>query len=572
MPVGHGNCKILEHRSASLASVASGDCYYMQDYNIGGLNYMFMATDDGHAYQVALAPPYTVVQIGATFSDSGLQIAQWKNERIIIVDPVEGYFTWDGSLLSSPGQIVSVEMTNNGAAYTAIPTVTFTGGGGAGATAAAVMELAGAQTVSVAGSGYATGDALTLVGGTHEAAGVVRVATTKLVSVALNAIGTLYSVADTITLAGGTHSVAAIVTVDTVNGGGGILTFHITTPGNYTINSATFTQAATSGGGSGATFQTGLFGVLSVTIAVAGSYTALPVAPVPTAGGGNNAATITPAYDVLAVNITNGGSAPYTSAPTVVFSSGAAAATAVLLDGPLGEHVATFSGRVWVSHNRTLLYSAPDSYFNFASDGAGSTIITDSTLHSDITQLLSANNFLYFLGVDSINVIGDVAINSDGETIFSNTNLSASIGTDESDSVLSYFRSVWMFNRSGVYVVSGATPQKGSDGLDGIVEHIDFTFPVSSGEVFVKNILCTAFLFSYQDPLEAGPRPLMALFFNKKWFLASQGDDLLVIASGVQDGKAGLYGTDGANIYKLFDDEDTPVDWIMRSAFGTCKI
>jgi hypothetical protein len=58
--------------------------------------------------------------------------------------------------------------------------------------------------------------------------------------------------------------------------GGLIGTFSITTPGDYTIETTTFTQASTSGSGTGATFQTGVFGAKTLSLTTAGGYTVAP--------------------------------------------------------------------------------------------------------------------------------------------------------------------------------------------------------------------------------------------------------------------------------------------------------
>src|SRR5690606_19327782 len=92
------------------------------------------------------------------------------------------------------------------------------------------------------------------------------------VSVALDAAGSGYAPGDTITLAGGTAGTKAVVTVDTVSSGA-IATFHISDAGDYTVTATSFTQDSTSGAGTGATFDTGLFGVLDFTVSTAGSYT-----------------------------------------------------------------------------------------------------------------------------------------------------------------------------------------------------------------------------------------------------------------------------------------------------------
>lgn len=343
MPVGNGNAVILGARSASLQTVASGECYYMKDYNIANTNYMFMATDDGHAYQVLLTSPYTRTEIGAGFASSGLKIAQWKDERIMIGDPSTGLYDWNGATLT-----------------------------------------------------------------------------------------------------------------------------HLTAK----------------------------------------------------------------------------------DAPSQVTS------------------IETFSGRVWCAFQRTVYFSGPDSYDDFQTASSGGTFIaTDQTLHSYITQLIAANSFLYFTGVDSVNVIGDVSVNSTGDTIFSNTNLSASVGTNYALTALPYFRSVWLANKSGVYSIYGSSPAKTSDALDGIFRRIDFDTEPSGGPAMLQNILCAAFLLRYIDPVQGVTRPLLVIFFNKKWFVASQGNDLILVAGGEEDGLQNLYGTDGTHLYRLFDNHTEFVDWTMQTAY-----
>ena len=103
------------------------------------------------------------------------------------------------------------------------------------------------------------------------------------------------------------------------------------------------------------------------------------------------------------------------------------------------------------------------------------------TLHGNIIQLVSANNFLYVFGSDSINVLSDVRVSSiNGETLFSNTNISASIGSDLPDAIFPYFRSILFMNRYGMYALVGSTTSKISDALDGVFPYIDFNYPISA--------------------------------------------------------------------------------------------
>lgn len=234
-----------------------------------------------------------------------------------------------------------------------------------------------------------------------------------------------------------------------------------------------------------------------------------------------------------------------------------------------GQCIATFAGRVWISNGRTINFSQPSSYTNFSAPG-GNTIITDSVLTSDIKQLLAANNFLYFFGDDSINVIADVQVNSAGTaTLFSNTNISANSGTNLAQSIFPYFRAIWYMNSTGVYGLYGATPRKASDDLDGIFENIDFSAPVTGGTVEIFQQLCASFMFTYNDP-DAGARKLIAVYFNKKWFLASQNAALTRMATANVNAVDTMYGTDGDEFFRLFDDDEAEIDQLIVTALWDC--
>ena len=175
---------------------------------------------------------------------------------------------------------------------------------------------------------------------------------------------------------------------------------------------------------------TGFAGTISVSI----------TAPNQT-GGVQATATATQSAGIInSITITEPGSG-YTSPPTVTITGSGGGSgftgTANLLSQN-GQAIATFSGRVWIALGRTVYFSAVESYNDFTSVSAGNITITDGTLYGNITQLVSANNFLYVFGTNSINVFSDVRINaSTGETLFTNTNVSASIGSDQ-DSAQGY--------------------------------------------------------------------------------------------------------------------------------------
>lgn len=99
------------------------------------------------------------------------------------------------------------------------------------------------------GTGYTTGDVLTVLssGGINA---TVEIQTVGAVTVAaIAAAGTLYTAGDVLTLS---TTGGAQVTVDTVDGGGAILTFHISAPGNNAVVGVVGTAGGT---GAGATFD-----------------------------------------------------------------------------------------------------------------------------------------------------------------------------------------------------------------------------------------------------------------------------------------------------------------------------
>lgn len=256
----------------------------------------------------------------------------------------------------------------------------------------------------------------------------------------------------------------------------------------------------------------------------------------------------------------------YTSAPSVTITGAGTNATATCtILSQNGTDVATFSGRTWIANDRTVFYSAADTYNDFLNVSAGFLTITDSTLRTDITRILAANNFLYVFGEDSINVFSDVRVDSStGITLFTNTNVSASVGSQLKHAIFPYFRSVLFMNDYGVYALVGATTTKISDPLDGIFPNIYFDQEVSGGQCLINNILCAVFNFKLND--NGTDRWIQAAFFERKWFFTSQLDDCYFVAAGPKDGKLNLYGTADKDLFTFYKDDTTPIPCRIDSA------
>lgn len=579
MPIGHGKLAILNAHT-HVADSPNGIPYNWLQMNLGGnSNYLAFVTTTGHAYLMDV-DTYAITEmtdpISPQLSNSGVTLSVWNAERVLFMDPVNGYMSWEDGVWSVNGTLIDVIVTDGGA-YTSVPTISFVGGGGSGATAIANMGINGGQEIVGAGTGYVEGDILTMVGGTFDTAGKLKVISVggggDVTAVAVFNPGS-YTVLPTtpVSVTGGSGSsftfnpVYAVLSVTVTSGGtvpysdpptvvftasgeeGLVDPVVISAPGTgyvpgeiLTLVGGTFTTAATV-----KVLVTVTGGVNQVQVVERGVYSVVPTDPIATTGGGANDCTLTGNW----------------------LGALTAQATAVLVTGPeTGQDIATFANRVWIAQGRTLIWSAPDSWYDFVSTGSGQKTITDATLHSIITRIFVANNFLYYFGNDSCNVIGDVQVNSLGDTVFSDTNLTANIGSRHYLTFLAYYRSILFLNPTGVYSIYGSTPIKVSDALDGIFQMFDVSAVHSAGTVFLNNILCAAFVLTGEGPFDAGERTFLAIFFNKKWFLAPLPIGTNLIGSAIVSDIQTLFCSVNGVIYKLFDDPDTNINWVAQSAF-----
>jgi len=580
MPIGDSNIKIVPAQDRVSDSTGNLVAFantvsYLTSTNINVSDYIVSFQVDGRAQVFNLTSNVTSnVAVAGSFSNANVSSAQWKNERLIIADPDKGLSSWNGANVVSIGSVGLIAVSNPGSGYTSAPNVVISApndanGVQAVATATIVTGSGGIRSIYVTGggSGYtAVPDvniaAPNIPGGT-QATAVASISGGAVVSIGIVEAGSGYTSVPAVTFSSGAATATAVIST------GGVNSVALTNAGSGYTSSPTITFSG--GGGSGAnaiaqivTFRTG---TVSILLNSGGSgYTSAPTVSI----GGANTTTATATAIVLGntvsqIVMTNPG-AGYTTANVTLTGGGfttAANVTAIVSTDQLVS-TATFSGRTWVAAGRTVYYSAADSYSDFTSVSAGSFTITDSTLHGNIRALLSANNFLYIFGETSINVFSDVRVDSNGLTLFTNTNVSASVGTKRIYAIYPFFRSVLFMNDYGIYSLVGSTTSKLSDPLDGIFQNIDFTLPISGGQVLLNNILCAAFSFTYNDPV-SGPRPIQAVFFEKKWFLTSQGT-LDYITSVPTAGVIRLYGTGGANLYRLYANSTANVVTTIQTA------
>jgi len=508
MPIGYGNLKITPTYSNVGSVTFSNTVTHYCSANIGLVDYLIAFEADGSAEYVRLdTNAKGTIGAAGTFSGSGVNISQWKNDRILIGDPAKGYFTWDGTNLIFVGSVGQIGIVQSGSAYTSAPAVIISApnsANGVQATATAVITANAVSSIFIteAGTGYTSSPTVTFNGGGGSGANAVAGITTfatGTVSVLVTAGGTGYTNASNLTV--------------TIAGGGGA-----NAAAQGIVSGGIVTQVVMTNVGSGYTNSS------NITVTIAG-------------GGGTNAT-----------------------------------ARAIINTEPV-VGIQSFSGRVWIANGRTVTYSAAGSYSDFTSVSAGSITLTDATLHGNITQLLSANNFLYIFGDDSINVFSDVRVTTAGTTLFTNTNVSASVGSKLKYAIYPYFRSVLFMNNYGVYALVGSTTTKVSDALDGVFPYIDFDYPVYAGQVLLNNILCAAFNFKYTGGLgvSSSSRYIQAIFFDKKWFFTSADNNLAYITSATLSGRINLYGSNGNSCVNLYSDSVSSINSYVMTSLNPMK-
>ena len=332
----------------------------------------------------------------------------------------------------------------------------------------------------------------------------------------------------------------------------------------------------------GSVFVTG--GGVSPNIPVTAGGSGFTSPPAVTIGGGSGsgatATAIVSGGAVVSVVLTAPGTA-YKSGDvlTVTFGGPGTGATATANVWPvsLGTTIAVFAGRVWMASGRVLTFTGTAGYDDFdPANAAGATTIADADLSHTITGLRNLNNYLYIFGDSSVRQIGSISVSSN-ITLFTPLILASDIGTSFLKTILSYNRLVLFANKNGVYAVFGASVEKISDDLDGIFggssvggathSSIDFSLVPSAALNDIRNIHCYLLLVRYVDPV-AGARSIILVFQEKRWFVVSQGNNLVAITSAftAASQQYETFGSSGADITQLLQDAATAVPITLQTA------
>lgn len=525
--------------------------------NASGIPYILVFMSDGSAYAFnVLTLASVVIANPGTFSATGPgDVTVWQGQIVLIVDPATGYFRWPGSAAGSSS--VSVETIG-------VPT--------------AAVGAAGNVDI-----------------GTH------HWAITFVINGVETALGTTCSTLSTLTLAsaskvqltgiplGPTGTTARNIYRTKADQSGGFQLLHTiadNTTTSYVDNTADsgLTTAAPAQGvvniGShqwAVSFVTG--GVESslsdptIQLTLAAPNTVL-VYNIPIGPGGTTdrklyrTSVANPNSFQLVVDIANNTATEYSditadSGLGATFSGQTSNLVSLLDSTKFGTTICVFAGRVWIGNNRTVQFTAPNTFNDFdIGNSAGSFLMTDSNFVGPIYKLLAALNVMWIFGESAINQLSDVTVLANTTTTtFSNINISSSVGTIFPASVISFLRQVEFATKYGIIQQIGVTPQRISEKIDGTYKLLDLTQPVTAGLVVLNNILCYGLMVTYLDPdNNSAPRKIILLVsFDGKWFIGSQGDNLRLLASVEYAGTYRMFGADSNNLYELFVQPGYPV-------------
>ena len=222
-----------------------------------------------------------------------------------------GTFTEAATVKIDTIQPVSLATNAAGSSYNVGDTILTAGGTASVHTTLTVSHIkAVAIPVVVAGgTGYTTGDFIEVTTGTGTKAQYTVAATLGVVTslTAVHIAGD-YTVRPTLGVGVATAKVTGAgnddLTVTLVAADFGVLTAGITSAGSYTVGSATFTQASSSGAGTGATFNTVVYGAETYHVTDAGEYSVAPASPTTVTIAGATGVTLNTVFTNSVTEIT----------------------------------------------------------------------------------------------------------------------------------------------------------------------------------------------------------------------------------------------------------------------------
>ena len=587
MPVGDNKLRTIPDIGNAIFSAPLGQTVSFFDFaNIGKTPYMVVICSDGSIWlvntatlvSVEVAPPTTIITPLRTLAGT----TQWGSAAIIVVaQQPNGYFVLDGSVFYQPGTVAPFnadQLISGGAAYTSMPGYIVFGGAGSGVTLTPVITQGSITSFIITnpGSGYLPGDIVQVGfsgGGSDQTPILEAVISTGVVAfLTLVAGGSSYTDGVfALAFSGGGGSGAT----GTFTVAGGIITaIALTTGGSGYTGAPTVSFAASSGGSGGVAIAALTPGAVTAVTVVHGGTNLIgtPLLTIEGGGGSGAVAIATVSGGVItSVKVTAGGSG-YTSDPAVIVQAGLNNAAYVTLDtipfGISGSAAETYQSRVWVTNpystspqgaGGTVNFSGPGTYTDFStSAGGGSFTSNDSFLRVAYVQPKQTNGFLYLIGDSSVNYIGGVSTTgSPPETTFTNQNADPEIGTPYPATVDVIGSNIVFANAFGAQVSYGGRVNKISEPLDGIYNTVGNSFDgfqLSAAKAILYGKRVWALLIPIIDQVTGLQVNKLCMWSpeEKRWWTTNQSVSLTYCQHQEIASILTAYGTDGINIYPLF--------------------
>jgi len=240
--------------------------------------------------------------------------------------------------------------------------------------------------------------------------------------------------------------------------------------------------------------------------------------------------------------------------------------------GVSGTAIENYVNRAWVVNGSAFAFTAPSSLVNFAASfGGGTQTSTDSFLRNNFWGAKQTNGFLYLIGDDSVNTISGVTVGASGVTTYSNQNADPEVGSNWPKTIGTISRNIIFANTQGVYICSGGTVTKISEVLDGIYSTASSlgNFIPSAAKATIFGIRCWMVLLPILDQVSGLLVNKLLMTDGTKWWTSNQDATLTYIATQITNSKFTAYGTDGNNIYPLFQNPSINFTKTLQTRLNT---
>lgn len=223
-----------------------------------------------------------------------------------------------------------------------------------------------------------------------------------------------------------------------------------------------------------------------------------------------------------------------------------------------------FSARLWVAGKDVISWSAATNGSDFSDvNGGGSVAYFGDKLTYTYTDLAASSGYLFCFGDSSTDVISQPTTLGAGTpgspvtTVFQYTNADPQVGHRFPRPVGKWGRYLILFNGAGIWQMLGGDAQNISEKVSGIHRTMDTTqfYPtmaVTTTMFGFRVLMCNA---RWTDPF-GQTRSFMLVWNGETWTAASQHYNLTEINQYEDSSVIWAYGTDGTNLYRLFDQPD----------------